>query len=221
MKNVLAILAVALATTAPALAADGNTSTDDDETPTMDDLAEDIEALSETLETVLGVVRGLATRGPEVAVVMTVPTRKILDAAWYKADYYLVGESTIPGFPKAVAPSTGKIGSEYAVLPAGTYLFEMQQPYTEKLICQGNIPLPHRARGTTGTALATGHQRSRGQCPWFSLHVNGQRYNDGSVVSSVSASGQFQVKHQFRGITFTAERPVSSYRGGLKITKLK
>lgn len=213
MKNVLAILAVALATTVPALAADGNTSTDDDEAPTMDDLAE-------TLETVLGVVRGLATRGPEVAVVMTVPTRKIVDAAWYKADYYLVGESTIPGFPKAIAP-TGKIGSEYAVLPAGTYLFEMQQPYTDKLICHGSIPLPHRARGTTGTALATGHQRSRDQCPWFSLHVNGQRYNDGSVVSSVSATGQFQVKHRFRGITFTAERPVSSYRGGIKITKLK
>ena len=218
MKNVLAILAVACVATAPALAADSIASTDDDDEPTMGELAEDIEELSDALETVLGVVRGLATRGPEVALVMTVPYRSMSNGMWYKADHYLVGESTIPGFPSTVA-ANGNMG-EHGTLPAGTYLFETHQPYTDKLICHGNIPLPHKARGTGTTALAIGHQRGRSGCPWFTLHVNGQRYNDGPVVSSV-ANGYFQVKHKFRGITFTDERPMSSYRGGLKITKLK
>lgn len=215
MKNVLAILAVAFVATAPALAADSIASTDDDEEPTMGELAEDIAELSGKLDTVLRAVGNLA---PEVAVVMTIPTRLFSGGGWYKADYYLVGESTISGFPAAV-DANGKFNSEHGILPQGTYLFEMQQPYSDKLICQGSTPLLNKGRGPTGTA---GHRRGRGsQCPSFSLHVKGETYNDGPVVSAVSAAGVFQVRHRFPGITFTDQRPMSSYRGGLKITKLK
>lgn len=72
MKNILAILAVAFVATAPALAADSIASTDDDEEPTMGELAGDIAELSGKLDTVLRAVGNLA---PEVAVVMTIPTR--------------------------------------------------------------------------------------------------------------------------------------------------
>ena len=224
MKNVLAILAVALVATAPALAADSIASTDDDE-PTMGELAEDIEDLAETLETILTAVRNLA---PEVAVVMTIPVRSMSGGAWYKADYYLVGGSTIPGFPKTIA-ANGKIAGEYVLLPAGTYLFEIQQPYSDKLICHGSISLAHKANGS-GLPAANGHLRKRNNCPWFSLHVragasaSSERFNDGAFVYTItttSDSSYFYVKHRFPGITFTTERPLSSYRGTVKITKLK
>lgn len=114
--NVLAVLAVAFVATVPALAADSIASTDDD-APTMKDLAE-------TLEIILTAVRNLA---PEVAVVMTIPVRSMSGGAWYKADYFLVGASTIPDFPKTIA-ANGRIAGEHVLLPAGTYLFEMQQP---------------------------------------------------------------------------------------------
>ena len=180
---------------------------------------------------ILGLVDNLTTkvdafagRGHQVAVVMTVPIALLSDSSRVEAarvDYHLVGNSTIPGFPSSTVAADGKFARYTAALPAGTYLFELQQPYSDNVLCHGSVSRIHGvSTGAGGTSAA---------CPRIVLFgdqgttpTNRTRFNDGFAVYTVTTStGHFSVRHKFpNGFTFT-ERSLGSYRGAVKITKLK
>lgn len=246
MKNLLAVVALTLApAAAPVLAASSTLAGDDEEQPTMKQLAGKIEALATTLGKANGSETGctatspcglwgrldnlttkvdnFAGRGHQVAVVMTIPTTQRLGAA-YLPDYYLVGTSTIPGFPRETVAATGKFAQHSVHLPAGTYLFELQQPYSDQPFCQGSISRLH-----VSAPLGWGDRTS---CPRIHIFpTNGgttggrQRMEDGFLIYTVTTTtGSFQVKHRFPGgnsFPFTADRPLNAYRGAVKITRLK
>lgn len=252
MKNLLATVAVAFAPLlTPALAADGaGNASDEEKDPTMKELAGAIAEIAATLgkandsetgctatspcglwgrlDNLTTAVGSLAGRGHQVAVVETVP-RSIQNTGpngsrlAAHVDYYLVGHSTIPGFPAAgtVGP-TGRFASYSVALPAGTYLFELQQPYSTDLKCHGNVSRLNGVDGGTG----------RGGCPYLSIVLTDgtatgasatKRFDDGFGIYTVtSSSGLMRLKHRFpSSVTFTGGRAITSYKGAVKITKLK
>ena len=254
MRNiVLAILAVALAAPAPsAMAAEGDSDRDDDagvKQPTMRELANKIDQAVRRLATLEATVGTLATAtavdalttevrthasaatanhativgkfAPQMAVVMTVPRAT---AGAGNATYYLVGESTIPGFPAGTVAANGQITATWngrsVQLPAGTYLFELQQPYGDNAICQ-------RSTSTIGQINVDSGPRRNAVCPrvFMVLQRAGGRYprlNDGFGIYTITAPTTFFVSHRFpTGLTFTDDKPMASYAGGVRITKLK
>ena len=219
MKNLLAAVAVAFAPVfAPALAADGTNLAGDEEEPTMSDLNTRMDGLEGKIDTLTTKVDAFAGRGHQVAVVMTVPKTLRVPHEAVHVDYHLVGSSTIPGFPSGTVAADGKFASWTAPLPAGTYLFEMQQPYSDNVLCHGNVSRLHGGRGDGGTKKV---------CPrilLFGHSPSGQtRFDDGFAIYTMTTNtGHFLVKHRFpAGFTFTTDRPLGSYRGAVKITKLK
>ena len=237
MKKLFPILAVAVSPIfGTALAADGaGNASDEEKAPSMDELATAIATLTRNVGTLTGNVATLTTkvdnfagRGHQVAVVETVPRSIQSTGANGRkmaahVDYYLVGHSTIPGFPAAgtVGP-TGRFASYSVALPAGTYLFELQQPYSAELKCHGNVS---RLDGVDGG-------NARGPCPYLSIVLSDgtstgasarKRFNDGFGVYTVtSTSGSMSLRHRFpSSVTFTGGRPITSYKGAVKITRLK
>ena len=153
----------------------------------------------------------------QMAVVMTVPTT-LLSASTgnYGPTYYLVGDSSIPGFPGGTVAANGQF--TVLALPAGTYLFELQHPYSNDVLCNGNVAKRH---------LLGGNRFNR-VCPRVRLHLRArravdlQRFVDGPVVYDIAAGGGFSILHKFpTGFAFADTRPASSYSGAVKITKLK
>ena len=238
MKNLLAAVAMACAPVfGPALAADGSSDASDDEKqPTMKELEGRMIGLAaalRTLTTNVGTLSGnvgtltrkvdnFAGRGHQVAVVETVPIRLQVSQPTraFHVDYYLVGHSTIPGFPSETVAATGKFASYSTSLPRGTYLLELQQPTSDQLDCHGNVSL----LGRTNTGGSGG-----GDCPGLYVtlgSVSGgtfKRFNGGFGVYTVTSStATLSPKHKFpSGITFTDSRPITSYKGAVKVTKLK
>ena len=245
MKNVLAALAVVFAPVlAPALAADGTNIAGGDEESldekikTLTDMVTTLTTKVDALTTNVGHANGsktgcsaaspcgllgrmdnlttdvsnLANRG-QVAVVRTIPDRPVGVGNNHTAHYYLLGNSTIPGFPVAVA-ADGKFAENDSRLPAGDYLFEMYQPSSDQVVCQGRI------------------FRSA-SCPRFSIYVwdgttgaRSKNFNHGSAAFTVTSNApnrpSVSVRYRFPpGTTFTTDRPLSSYIGGVKITRLK
>ncbi len=155
---------------------------------------------------------------PQMAVVMTVPTTlfgtSVRDTT---PRLYLVGESTIPGFPAGTVAADGQFTDR--TLPTGTYLIELQQPYGENAICQRSISIRHLRNGNHG-------KRRGAVCPWLYMtttsggaHV---RFNDGFGIAAFTAPTVFRAVHRFpTGFVATDEKPASSYTGAIKITKLK
>ena len=248
----LAILAVALATLAPfALAAEGDSDKDDGgaSQPTLRQLANKIDHVVRRLGAVEATVATLATAtavdalttevrthasaatanhttivgkfAPQMAVVMTVPSASGASVA-YQPAYYLVGESTIPGFPAGTVAADGQFTDR--TLPAGTYLFELQQPYGDNVLCNGSVSVRHRRNGN--------HSKRRAAvCPRLYMttrntRVGGApvRINEGFGIATFSATTPraFYAVHRFpTGLTFTDDKPMASYTGAIKITKLK
>ena len=159
---------------------------------------------------------------PQMAVVMTVPTTRISSRSDiplnYRAAYYLVGESTIPGFPADTVAADGSFDTAGTLipLPAGTYLIEVQHPYSDNVLCQSSVS----RRGTGANEIP----RFNSVCPWLRVAVNrgGPKIDDGfGIASSTLQFGLFPT-HRFPiGFTFTDDKPASSYTAAFKITKLK
>ena len=238
----LAILAVALATLAPlAMAAEGQGDNDAGKQPTMAELGSKVDSIARqlgnltatvgTLRTELGAsTASVASRvnalsstvtanhttivgkfAPQMAVVMTVPTST--DGA-NNATYYLVGDSTIAGFPAGTVAADGQFTDR--TLPAGTYLFELQPPYGDNVICQRVISIRHRYRGYHGLRRANA-------CPrMFVVVGRDNRLNGGFGIYTFTAPTAFRAQHRFSsGLTFTDDKPMASYAGAVRITKLK
>ena len=232
----LATLAVALALAPLAMAAEGDSDKDDDagvNQPTMRELANKIDSAVRDIRGVQTTVGNLRTElgalsstvaanhativgkfAQQMAVVMTVPTR----AAGLNAELYLVGDSTIPGFPAGTMAANGKLANsgQSATLPAGTYLFELQNPYSDNVVCHGNVS---RRRGFSSFVRSN-------VCPrliMLTRIASGiHRLSDGSGIYTYAEPSYFRPVHKFpTGLTFTDDRPIGSYIGSVKITKLK
>ena len=250
MKNtMLAILAVALAALAPfALAAEGQNSDllenklnvlgvkVDSLTSTVGSLRTELGALATTVGTLSSTVSANHTTivgkfAPQMAVVMSVP--------WWWSGFngnasenmgqgdqplHLVGESTIPGFPAGTVGADGRFTDR--TLPAGTYLFELQQPYGDNAICQSELSRRH----LPGTS-----ERYKAACPSVRLHPfsNRTRLEDGYGIYTYAAPARFYLHHKWpAGLKFSEDTSlsaterasassISSYTGAVRITKLK
>lgn len=225
MKTLLATLMAACGLQlGTALAADSSTVAGDDETDreVIDRIETKVNALTDSLTALTNSVANFAARGHQIAVVETVPRslQVSLPTRANNVEFYLVGHSTIPGFPAETVAANGRFGSYSVALPIGTYLFQLQQPYSDKVICQGNVS---RLSGIGG-------RHGRGGCPrLFMIASDGtlpsKRFDDGFGVYTVtSSSGGLTLRYNFPAdLTFTktTDRPLSSYKGAVKITKLK
>lgn len=146
MKHLMALLAMFLAM--PMFA---NLSTDDELThkEVQDTIMDSIAALDSkvaslqtalaTAQSAITALQGAATRH-EVAIVMTVPDDRRCMAGSGQRQCYgktLLMGSTIPGFPQGTVNRTTYEFTDSS-LPAGTYLVELQQPYSDNLLCHGS-----------------------------------------------------------------------------------
>lgn len=220
MKKLLAILAAAVSPIfGTALAADGaGNASDEEKDPTMKDLAAalttltgNVANLTTSVATLTSKVDNFAGRGHQVAVVMAVPRRLQVATTTrpnvVHVDYYLVGNSTIPGFPTSTVAADGKFASYNVPLPAGTYLFEMQNPYDDQLLCHGKVAVLKDA--------GSGHALRNEACTVITLKVRDttlaseKKILDGLIVYRVTAAtgGRFYKHFRFpAGTTFTHPR---------------
>ena len=143
--------------------------------------------------------------------------------------HLLVGESTIPGFPAGTVGANGLFTDK--TLPAGTYLFELQQPYGDNTICQRALS----RRFLRGEAQGLAQQRHIAACPRVRLHPfnDATRLEDGYGIYTYAAAGAFQLRHYWpSGLKFSEDtrlsateranaKSMSSYTGAVRITKLK
>ena len=188
-------------------------------TTKVNTLTTNLGTLTTNVGTLTTNVSNFAGRGHQVAVVETVPIslNSTLPTRAFNVDYYLVGDSTIPGFPVETVAANGKFTGHNAGLPVGTFLFELQHPIVDEPKCQA--VLSH----LSGTGPA-----GRGGCPTLYLILGGgpvkKRFDGGFGVYTVTRTtgGRIQMSHKFpSGLTFTDSRPITSYKGAVKITKLK
>ena len=167
---------------------------------------------------------------PQMAVVMSVPPQRLVSNGVASenistsgapgAPLHLVGESTIPGLPAGTVGANGLFTDR--TLPAGIYLFELQQPYGDNAICQSELS-PPSAR----------HQRSvQSACPRVRLHPfsNRTRLEDGYGIYTYATSASFRLDHYWPpGLKFSEDTSLSaterasaksirSYTGAVKIT---
>ncbi len=169
---------------------------------------------------------------PQMAVVMSVPPQRlgnnpsanISTSGGSGVPHHLVGESTIPGFPAGTVGTNGLFTDR--TLPAGTYLFELQQPYGDNTICQRALSRRH---------LSNTNDRHKAACPRVRLHPfsNRTRLEDGYGIYTYAAPASFRLDHYWPdGLKFSentsltaTERAsassISSYTGAVRITKLK
>ena len=195
-------------------------------------IASKVDALSSTVSANHTTIVGKFA--PQMAVVMSVPqwwsgfgTPRISEnLAEDSPRHYLVGESTIPGFPAGTVGADGLFTDR--TLPAGTYLFELQQPYGDNAICQSELSRRFLQGGHNG-------QRRNSVCPRVRLHPfsNRTRLEDGYGIYTYAAPARFQLRHKWpSGLKFSDDTTLSateranaksfaSYTGAVRITKLK
>ena len=191
-------------------------------------LASKVDALAATVTANHTIIVGRFA--PQMAVVMSVPSLGVLSGinsgsiTTDDTSTYLVGSSTIPGFPAGTVAADGRFTNR--TLPAGTYLFELQQPYGDNAICQSELSRRH----IVGTSA-----RYKVACPTVRLHPfnNRVRLEDGYGIYTYAAPARFDLRHQWpSGLKFTEDTSLSateragassiaSYTGAVRITKLK
>lgn len=170
-----------------------------------------------------GLVENLSARAgldDEIAVLMAVPIQSTCRGVGgpgrpeCSVRLYMLG-STIPNWPTNVPRS----GFSNPTLPPGTYLIELQQPYSDNLACHG---------GVAHSRLLAKVDRAAGACPQLLLAAAGiapNRLDHGfGIFTATSSNSLFLPKFRFpTGTSFSGEgnRPASSYVGSIKITKLR
>ena len=250
MKNImLAIAAVALAALAPsAMAAEGDSDKDDGgvSQPTLRQLANKIDHVVRRLGAVEATVATLATAtavdalttevrthasavsanhttivgkfAPQMAVVMTVPTAT---AGASNAAYYLVGESTITGFPAGTVQQTDS--SRTGRCRLAPICSSCSSPMATTCCATAAFPVRHLRNGGN-------HSKRRvAVCPRLFITTTAGnnrgalvRIDDGFGIVTYTAPTVFHAQHRFpTGFAATDEKPLASYTGAIKITKLK
>ena len=242
MRNImLAIAAAAFATFAPsALAAEGQ-GDNAAKQPTMAELASKVDSLGTrlgALQTTLGShttkLDALATTAAanhativgKFAQQTAVVTTRPIATSGHNATYRLVGDSSIAGFPKGTLATNRQFTDR--ALPTGTYLFEVQQPYSDNVLCNGKVSIslwghaPARHYGVCPRVVVT---IDRGTGAGFAPGTAaGDKLYDGFGIYDITekSSGNFRVSHKFpSGFAFTDAKPLDSYSAAIRITKLK
>ena len=170
-----------------------------------------------------GLVENLSARAgldDEIAVLMAVPIQSSCFGVGgtgrpeCSVRLYVLG-STIPNWPTNVSRS----GFSNPTLPPGTYLIELQQPYSDNLACH---------HGGIAYSRLLAKVKWRGDCPQLLLAAAGiarNRLDDGfGIFTATSSTSLFLPKFRFPiGTSFSGEgnRLASSYVGSIKITKLR
>ena len=261
MRNIdLAIAAMAFATLAPfALAAEGQ-GDNVAEQPTMAELKAKMDAISTEIAALAATVANLSTAAvakldalssaatanhativgkfaPQMAVVMSVPPQRAVSNGIASENistvgttrYHLVGSSTIPSFPSGTVATDGRFTD--TTLPAGTYLFELQQPYGDNALCQRTLS----RRFLRATSSGSAQQRHTAVCPRVRLHPfsSTTRLEDGFGIYTYATAASFRLDHKWPpGLKFSEDTTLSaterasafsiaSYTGAVRITKLE
>ena len=181
-------------------------------------IASKVDALAATVTANHTIIVGRFAR--QMAVVMTVP-KPPGRTAGYDASYYLVGNSSIPGFPSESVTNGVITWGPNRHLPAGTYLFELQQPYSGNVLCNRSVSRRQDVTGAGG--------KFNSDCPRIRLQVqtleasgSPKRLDDGFGIYTMPGNTSFTVLHKFpTGFAFTDDKPLGSYSGAVRITKLK
>ena len=254
-----AALAMSLSLSA---AADGNQSSPP-KAPTLSELGGKIDALDDKIDALvreIGIgkvalrtdVTLAAKRG--VAILQVVPraSGKASNSYHYFSPRYFVMGSTIQGFHHTVAFGTEIIptNSNNHTLPAGSYMFELQQPRPPDDDARCAVPQPFRghanivgaitgelhsvyedamiyepAFGSTGstTATSTSTNPSPGiRCRSMRIHSGGiRKFDSGAAVLKFDGTQGFEVAHRLPASWITTGRSVSSFYGSVRITKLE
>ena len=95
--------------------------------------ATSVDALSTTVAANHATIVGKFAQ--QTAVVTTRP----IATSGHNATYRLVGDSSIAGFPKGTLATNRQFTDR--ALPTGTYLFEVQQPYSDNVLCNGKVSI--------------------------------------------------------------------------------
>ena len=176
----------------------------------VDALTTEVRTLSSTVSANHTTIVGKFAQ--QMAVVMAVPT----GTGRSNAAYYLIGDSSIAGFPKGTVGTYG--GFTDTTLPAGTYLFELQRPYGDNAICQRSVSRRHPPTG--GGVRVVGSN-----CPMMDLITTSasgrQRVDDGNAIYTYAAPATFAIRLKLPSAVVTDDVPLSSYFGAVRITKLK
>lgn len=158
-----------------------------------------------------------ANRGHQVAIVRMTPNRRTTHPSGrnYTAHYYLHGTSTIPGFPNGSVAFDGKFADTDTHLPAGDYLIEMHQPASDQVRCHGRVFELGCPRFTVFVREGSSHNTRK-------KFVHGSAtFTVTSTAANMPIRPKFWVHFIFpAGQTFT-DKSLDSYRGTVKITKLR
>ena len=222
MNKTVPTLLLLLSLLAPSAAAAAATTTLKTLNEKLDRLAELVGRPNDGTEIgrgLYGLVENLSARAgldDEIAVLMAVPIQSTCRGVGgpgrpeCSVRLYTLG-STIPNWPTNVPRS----GFSNPTLPPGTYLIELQQPYSD---CHGGVAQSRLLAKVNG----------RWACPQLMLAPAGiapDRLDDGFGIFTATASkGFFQPQFKFpTGTRFSGDghRPASSYVGSIKITKLR
>ena len=216
-----------------------------------------VAALQTALATVNTDVQGLKTVAAKrgVAILQIVPraSGKASNSHHYFSPRYFVMGSTIQGFHHTVAFGTEifPTNSNNHTLPAGSYMFETQQPRPPDDDVRCAIPQPFRghaninrvinyplhslyedaviyeqpAFGSTGSTTATSTSTNPPlfiRCRSMRIHSGGiRKFDYGAAVLKFDGTQGFEVAHTLPASWITATRSVSSYYGSVRITKLE
>lgn len=203
-RLMIALLAVFLA--ASALAAESSSTSTSD----IDDVLEELDEM-----------RGEMGLAAQIAIVMTVPvaaTRcpgyNVPDARpRCPVDAYLLG-STIDGFPMGTVLNRGYISDRR--LPAGTYLVELHQPRSGKLICHGSNSAAYQREPRSNQLFTRA-------CPHLSVGTVENRLDSGSRIYTVAPGSTFDLNPVTRipAELFGNNEEHRHYTGSIKITRLR
>ena len=202
-RLMIALLAMFLP--ASVLAAENSSTSASD----IDDVLEELDEL-----------RGEMGLSAQIAIVMTVPVAEAMcrrPSGAYRicpADAYLLG-STIEGFPVGTVHDSAYFSD--TSLPAGTYLVEVHQPRSDKLVCQGSNSAAYGVRTESFRLIAA-------ECPNLAIgNVSRKRLDSGSRIWTVSAGDNFALRPWTRiPLTlFGNTEEHRSYTGSIKITRLR
>jgi len=254
-------LAAALAMSLPlslSAAADGNNADGNKPNPTLESvqraLLNRISELEGKINVLDGKVNTLTTVAAKrgVAILQVVPRasgKASTNSNHYFSPRYFVMGSTIKGFHDTVAFGTEITQARTNhTLPAGSYMFELQQPRPPHDDARCAIPEPFRGQpniaeaiagelhsvyedamtyepafgSTTATSTTSTNPSINTRCYTMRIHSGGiRKLESGAAVIKFDGTQGFEVAQKIPASWITATRSVSSYYGSVRITKLE
>ena len=187
-------------------------------------------ALQADVDTLQTDVNTLKTKR-SVAILQVVPQAPGNGWHYHNPRYFVMG-STIQGFHHTVAFGTEITQSNPTThtLPAGSYMFELQQPRPPNDDARCAIPHPFRGYQNIRRAIDDELQSAYEgalivgfRCRVMRIHSAGgiRKLEAGAAVLKFDGTQGFEVRHKIPDSWITAGRSLSTYYGSVRITKLE